>query len=334
MKTFGQWLLTEVRPMPNKRDWMTTKATTQYEPLRDSDTVRVYHGFRDFHLALRAIKFGLSGKEIVGRNYSYETNNNRSGLFCSAEMEVAKEFTSAYGVAVIIEFQCRARDLEAPVWPGGSYTVQGGMSQYWKGDSREEQDADREAGRLQARADVQKMRHVPDNIKQSDRPEMAFQLMSGRELQALFIGHLDPNGIRAVWVREPSEKGYQLTTSPFHRITRQEFLQKYGTTLAKWDYSEDDYTSRVFRPRDEFNADLFVDRLAKKFYGDYTPERMASMGMKSPEDEVIDGSRYLNDSQLLRYLWPKQHKGGVDWLHKIKQHNTGDEPAAALATAD
>ena len=63
MRTFTQWLQ-EVRPMPGKGDWTDLDRA---EPLRDTDTVRVYHGFRDFNLALRAISKGISGQEVVGR---------------------------------------------------------------------------------------------------------------------------------------------------------------------------------------------------------------------------------------------------------------------------
>jgi len=304
MRSFKQWL-NEVREMPGKRrskSW-SKQDEKEHEPLRDSDTVRLYHGFRDFHLALRAIQKGISGQELVGRVYSYENNNNPKGLFVSTEMEVAKEFSSAYGVAVIIEFHCKAKDLEAPVWPNGSYTVQGQMSGMFHSDD------ERENQRMKEREETLKAKHVQDHIKKSDRPELASTLMASREFQALFMGHLDPNMIRAVWVREPDEKGYQSMSRSFERITRQTFISKYGKTPIKWGY-EDDYEYRAFKPNDTWNADKFLKTMAAKLYAKgHVPE--------DPIEAIIDGIKYMSDSQLLRYVWPKQYKDAVDWKHKI-----------------
>ena len=302
MNTFKQWLL-EVREMPGKISphW-SKRDEKEYEPLRDTDTVRVYHGFRDFHLALRTVKRGISGQELVGRTYSYENNNNPKGLFVSTDIKVAGEFSSTYGTAVIIEFQCRVKDLEAPVWPNGSYTVQGQMSgMFTDGDERE-------AARLKAREDVKNMRHMPDSVKKSDRPELAQQMMASREFQALFIGHLDPNMVRAVWVREPVD-GYQRIDKAFTRMTRQAFLAKYGKTPVQWGHN-DSYEFRAFKPTDEWDADKFIATMAAKFYkGAHQPD--------DPAQEIIDGTKFMGDSQMLRYVWPKQYKAAVEWKHKI-----------------
>ena len=286
--------------MPGKGDWTDLDRA---EPLRDTDTVRVYHGFRDFNLALRAISKGISGQEVVGRVYSYETNNNPKGLFVSTSIKVAGEFSSSYGVAVVIEFQCRAKDLEAAVWPSGNYTVQGQMSQYFNDPS------ERETQRLKDREDVKGMRHMPEPVKKSDRPELAQQLMASRELQALFMGHLDPNMIRAVWVREPVD-GYQRVDKAFSRMTRQAFLSKYGKTKVEWGH-EDSYEMRVFKPTEEWNTDKFIDTLATKFYG-------GKHRIDDPKQEIIDGAKYMGDHQILCYVWPKQYEGAVKWLHQIK----------------
>ena len=44
--------------------------------LKDSDYIRVFHGFRDMEDAIAACRYGISGKSRVGRVYSYEADNN------------------------------------------------------------------------------------------------------------------------------------------------------------------------------------------------------------------------------------------------------------------
>ena len=127
-------------------------------PLKDTDVVRVYHGFYDNKYAYQFCKYGASGKELTSRVYSYESNNNPYGLFVTSNFKKAKDFSRPYnGLAVIIEFNARVKDLEAPVWPGGGYTVQGQMSHYWKGNDLKAQMADRESGRLKGREDIKKV---------------------------------------------------------------------------------------------------------------------------------------------------------------------------------
>lgn len=66
------------------------------EPIKDSDTIRVYHGFRDFNDTYEACKIGLSGTDRTKRIYSYEYVNNPQGLFVTINFKTAKEFTGAY----------------------------------------------------------------------------------------------------------------------------------------------------------------------------------------------------------------------------------------------
>jgi hypothetical protein len=107
---------------------------TKEEPLKDNDTIRVYHGFNDFDDAIIAVKYGLSGKEKARRIYSYEANNNPYGLFVTLDFEKAKDFSHPRkdGTVVVFELNVKVSDLEAPVWPGGAFTTPGQYSQYWE----------------------------------------------------------------------------------------------------------------------------------------------------------------------------------------------------------
>ena len=49
------------------------------KPLKDTETIRVYHGFYSYNTALEILKKGLSGKERARRIYSFESGNNPYG---------------------------------------------------------------------------------------------------------------------------------------------------------------------------------------------------------------------------------------------------------------
>lgn len=278
--------------------------------LKDTEVVRVYHGFYDTHHAYQFCKYGASGKELIGRVYSYESNNNPYGLFVTSEFKTAKEFSRpSDGIAIIIEFHAKVKDLEAPVWPGGGYTVQGGMSQYWKGDSRKDQMADRERGRLKTRDDIKKSnRSDLDFAKKSDRPELAQSLFYSREYQALFVGDLDPNMIRAVWVYE-GENSPKWET--FKRITRQEFLNKYKQLDNEKNRGNHGWAEhpadKVYKPNEDWaGIDDFIKRYAKKLgYEEQYVKDIVVDSMKS------DGGKETIFSTFEKNLWPKQMKQAV-----------------------
>ena len=278
------------------------------EPLKDSDTIRVYHGFNNYEDAIIAIKFGFSGKEKAKRIYSYESNNNPNGVFITLDLETAKKFTyprSKRGIVVILELSVKVSDLEAPVWPGGSYTVQGQMAQFWK-----DKDDRYEKGTLKAREAASDDEN--NFISGSDRPEVAASL-AGSERQALFMGDINPNMIKSIYFGESGKHGY--SPKRLDRISRKEFLNKfethepeddaYGRTSNKG-YEYHDKKSKLFKPNDDLSIEV-LDSAAKK-------RRYES------------GEQYLraiiDNDYLEAYLWPKQISQVDDFLKTIDTDET------------
>ena len=229
------------------------------EPLLDTDTIRVYHGAFDFNTITNAIQYGLTGDTYANRRYSYEANNNPKGLFVTPDLKTAKEFGD-----YVLEIHTKVSDLEAPVWPGGNFTVQGGMSGTFSDDD------EREAERIKQR-ELNKT-HDLDVIKNSDRPELAASLIATGEPQALFTGNLDSNSVRAVWISTNPARINQ----PYKRYTIPEFIKKletdgisnrYGSTYNKMDTTSDnarEASQKLVKPRDTVTADELINKLQQQ----------------------------------------------------------------------
>lgn len=266
------------------------------KPLRDSDIIRVYHGFNNYEDAIMAVKFGFSGKEKAKRVYSYESNNNPYGLFVTLDFETAKKFThprSKKGISVILELSVKVSDLEAPVWPGGSYTVQGQMAQFWK----DEKDRYKQ-GTLKAREEAKNS--DIDFITNSDRPEVAATLM-GSEKQALFIGDINPNMIKSVFYGESGKHG--INPSRFERMAPKKFLNKfeshepernYDNTISNKGMEYNRKKNKFFNPNDEFSMDKLDKIIKDKNYGYDSAEELVGILIKHNE--------------LENYFYPKQIK--------------------------
>jgi hypothetical protein len=237
--------LTEVR-------YINTKRIDSEQPLSDSETIRVYHGFNKFDDVETVLKKGLSGKERARRIYSYESGNNPYGLFVSVDFNVIKRAGFAHS-GVIIEFSTKVSDLEAPVWVGGrSYFVQGEYTKSFKDlDEREQQ-------RLINR---QKAGESPyDYISKSDRPELADVIFDNPERQALYIGDLNPNMLKYVWYNEILDKERR-TNGEWVRMTRKDFINKLKINTKNERYLK-------YLPNDNFNFDDFVKKYFKGGYND------------------------------------------------------------------
>ena len=182
-------------------------------PLKDDETITVYHGFNSFLDAAIATKYGLSGKVKAKRVYSPESNNNPKGLFVSPSFKIAKKFATC---GVVIEFNVKVGQLEAPVWPKGSYAIQGQMASYFKDDEEREK----------KRSEMRDAHKVSDdkNVAKSDRPELSATLAKMAEKQALYVGDLNPNMIRAVWYNETLHKNNRIN-GPWDRITVKDFYK-------------------------------------------------------------------------------------------------------------
>ena len=272
---------------------------TRFQPLKRGDTVRVFHGFHDMPHAVQAATNGLSGRSRAERRYSYEYDNNPQGLYVTLSIDVAKEFTSR----VIMEFATAAENLEGPVWPGGGYTVQGQMAQYF-GHGAPGRAARNAKRREMTAQEIEMGKPNPDlygHIPQSDDPHMAFWLTTGREYQALFVGHLNPEDITAFYVSNDPKKDGRY--AEWTRLSREAFLAAHG--------DEKHRSRRVFSPNEDFDGNEFVRRMNAKFRGD----RIESMLQNAADDirrSSHAGARF--QSYFENYLWPKQYVPAMRWL--------------------
>lgn len=257
-------------------------------PIKDSDKIRVYHGFYNAKDALTCLIHGLSGQQRARRIYSYESGNNPKGLFVSTDFKVVKRNFSGSGV--IIEFETFASNLEAPVWAGqDEYFVQGQMTKDFNSD--EERSAEQLRKRKKyAENDPEDFRYSKNRISKSERPDLADAIFNNAEHQALFIGHLNPNEIKTVWFNE-GLYFRNMTNEPWTRYDRKTFLKKFGNELAKRNSgAREEAQSKMFKPNDNFNLNV-IRKQAKDHAWD--------------ADDLIDllktDSYYQN-----MFLWPKQ----------------------------
>lgn len=295
-------LINEVRYLtpPNYK----TRNYDNEQPVKDSESIRVFHGFNRFSDAENVMKNGLSGKENANRIYSFELGNNPYGLFVSIDFNlVAKNFAHS---GVIIEFTTRVYDLEAPVWVGGrSYFVQGEYTQSFKNLGEREQ---------QRLLNRQKSGENPyEAISKSDRPELAETLFNNFEKQALYIGDLNPNMIKYVWYNERLHKD-RMTDGKWERLTRKDFINKLNVKTKKDDYD-------IWYPNDDFSLDKFFD--ANNLASYYKDKKLRI------DDPLFYMFMNYNEYELKQtmHLFPKQIKQimdlrKTDYFQKyIDEHN-------------
>ena len=279
------------------------KIIEKESPFKESDVITVYHGFRDADDAYITTLYGLSGKDKVGRAYSYESNNNPFGLFVTTNFNTAKEFASR---GYIIEFDVQYRNLESPVWPSGSYTIQGESSQSWDWNNLDNQ---REEGRLKQREKA--LQNEFEAIRKSDRPELAESLMTPREYQALFVGHLPPNKISAVYTPILQEDGIPRVNDSWEKLSVQEFhdrfkerIQSIESGKTKLSDRNRNIKNRLFGPNENFNPQAIAD----KFFG-------------SDFDQMIKQFKMFGKNQtkhiVENLLWPKQVPEMLQWVESL-----------------
>lgn len=276
---------------------------------KENDILTVYHGFNDCAVAYTVLKFGLSGKDRAPRAYSYESNNNPKGLFVTGNFDIARRFDYC---GIIIGFQTAYSELESPVWPGGTYTVQGQASEYWGQDWENERKQKQEENRknIIENEDELKYNENAEFIRGSDRPELAYMLKSSTEQQALFTGDLNPEDLK-VWYSNRLKNDRLITRGmeDYKEITVEEALKilegesQYAEKRDVYDL----YKSRqFFKPKEEFSPDVFAQRLGA-VYKDYAGE--------SPE-EIKQSIKWLANDQnyITRMFWPKQQQKFIEWL--------------------
>jgi len=273
------------------------------KPIKDSETIRVFHGFSSHskNEIFNILKNGLSGKVRADRIYSYEVGNNPKGLFVSIDFNIVKKNFASSGI--IIEFTSKVSDLEAPVWVGGrTYFVQGEYTESFKNlDERE----------LQRLINRQKAGESPyDYISKSDRPELADTIFNNYEKQALFVGDLDPNMIKAVWYHDGLFKDSDIR-GRWNRLSRKEFINKLkvNTNRDKNNIKflpNDDFTIEKFRSFLETDEDLniYLDQIINyDLDNDYTLKQYGfwPKQIKQLRDLNSKGyfDKYLNESKLI-----------------------------------
>ena len=313
MISFKEFFKKYSKPLSSLNEAKVVTPDRGKEPINFGDTIRVYHGFKDTRDALDAAKVGMSGKERANRVYSYESNNNPIGLFVSSSLKNAKEFTGAYeNISVIAEIHAPESDLEIPVWPGGSYTVQGGMSEYWSNDPDENKDQRKIAQKEKTQWILnQAKKQGFDWILKSDRPDLAWFLQMGGENQALFTGDIDPNSIRAFWIREKGKNGYHSINDPFVRISRMEFIKKVQSTYSPKNLKRDFYDKRggkkLFNPREKFDVEKLLNGIGRGDR-DYSLNTVQQLAKNDYDPEEI----------LNTYLWPNQMNDAKIWWNSLR----------------
>lgn len=276
---------------------------SRFQPFRGGDTLRVFHGFHSMEEASIAATYGLSGQHEANRRYSYEHDNNPKGLFVTLKLDVAKEFTSR---GAIMEFTVPVSDLESPVWPGGGYTVQGQMAQYFGhgAKGRAARLAKRREMTAQAQEWAKNNGEYGSHIVQSDDPLLAHSLTGGREYQALYVGHLNPENITAFYVsNDPGKDGRWAT---WRRLSREEFLAEYPADPSKsWKHN------RLFAPDEAFDGDEFLRRMVAR----WDRERVEFM-LQSAAEQIRRSPKAAGRfvGYFENYLWPKQYAPAMRWL--------------------
>lgn len=301
------------------------------EPIKDDDRIRVYHGC-DLKTACHIAINGTSGREYHPRTYSYESGMNPLGIFVTTDFEVAKKFGSSNSGMCVIEFTAFGRDLESPVWNGSdSYFCQGSNPMPFNGKA--ERDAQKERYRQNA-MNAKDYSYVDngkeivlskDYIRKSDKPEMADSIFSNAEHQALFMGDLNPNMIKRIWVNMPEDDGYVKTTNAYVPMTVKEFLKKFSDREWQdgYDYKGQPVyykirKEKLFNPNEDVSGfnDL-VDRVwankkERKFYKsrEQVEKNLKEAGLlqSPPSDFAFDYIKGI--------LWPKQiiELYGKEWF--------------------
>ena len=299
MKTFIKSLL---REQLDEVRYVDTDYGKTHEPISDTETIRVYHGFHTMDDVTNTLENGLHGKKKAKRIYSYESGNNPYGLFVSVKFDVVKRNFASSGV--IMEFSTKVSDLEAPVWVDGrSYFVQGEYTKSFKDlDDREKQ-------RLINR---QKEGESPyDHISKSDRPELAATIFNNPEKQALYIGDLNPNMVKNVWYNEILHKENR-TNGPWEKYSIRDFIKLMNMT-PRPEVSKQTKGFKRFRPNDDFSMDYFKDRNGNwylEFINNFANGKMSDEKLKRMDvyPKQIAQMKKLRDDGFFNEFLEKQKK--------------------------
>jgi hypothetical protein len=309
-----------------KNNW-----TDEYnqEPIKNGEKIRVFHGC-ELQTACQIAIEGTSGRTYHPRQYSYESGMNPLGIFVTTDFEVAKKFGASNTGMCIIEFTADANDLESPVWNGqGTYFGQGtNPMPFNNADERNNQ-------KMQYRKDAQNLeddyyyvngkKHdlSMSHIRNSDKPELANSIFRNNEHQALFMGDLNPNMIKRIWVNLPGDNGYVHTSNAYRPMSVREFLKAFGNKeWTDYDYGRNRKykikKTRLFDPAENVSSfnDL-IDRLYSKEKNYFKTREEAAQCLKDQGMLQSPPSDYAYDT--IKYeLWPRQiiQLYGKDYFNK------------------
>lgn len=306
--------------------------TSIQEPIMNGEKIRVFHGC-GIKTAAEAVIKGLSGRERHTRSYSYEAGMNPLGLFVTVDFHKAKDFGYDNQGMCVLEFTVDASDLESPVWNGqDTYFGQGSNPMpFSNADERNAQKARYREKALETPDETftdwtidkngnRKFKDMvlsKEYIRNSSKPELAQSIFNNYEHQALFMGDLNPNMIKRVWVKLPitDENGKKYLSSSvnytpmsrkaFYRMVKnmEFYVEGYYNKYSKID------NQKIFNPNDDV---ISKDNVAKKYW-----ERFDKMHGDSLEDtkQWLEDSGFFDGEKLLyntsiEYItslfWPKQ----------------------------
>ena len=291
-------------------------------PIKNSDKIRVFHGC-SLETALDICLHGTSGYEWHPRTYSYESGMNPLGIFVTTNFYKATDFGNTYGTRCVIEFTASANDLETPVWNNSdSYFGQGSNPMPFH--DKEERNAQKLKYHNDALNmkdddyyDVNSKQFKPlssDFIRKSDKPAMAKNIFMNNENQALFMGNLNANQIKRVWVEEKGKGPNYIPMKPnvfvkkFYYKKEKEYQDKL---MMKWGDNGFGYEHKLYQPNENFQGwDDLYDRYAKlqvKNYG-YDYESSYKLIKEIFEKNLIDKDNinrtFINEIKI--FMWPKQ----------------------------
>lgn len=287
------------------------------EPIKNGEKIRVFHGC-ELKTACQIAIEGTSGKTYHPRQYSYESGMNPLGIFVTTDFEVAKKFGVSNTGMCIIEFTADTNDLEAPVWNGqGTYFGQGTNPMPFKNAE------ERNAQKMQYRKDAQSLEDDDyyvggkkhdismGHIRNSDKPELANSIFRNNEHQALFMGDLNPNMIKRIWVNLPGDNGYVHTTNAYRPMSVKAFLKEFGNKeWVDYDYGRNRKyrikKTRLFDPAENVRSfDDLIDGLYQKEKNYFKTRDEAAQCLKDQGMLQNPPTDYAFDT-IKHELWPRQ----------------------------
>lgn len=288
-----------------------------HQPIMNGDKIRVFHGC-SLETAVQIAIEGTSGRVYHPRSYSYESGMNPLGIFVTTDFNTAKKFGNDNNGMAILEFTVDANDLESPIWNGSdSYFGQGSNPMPF--NNKEERNQQKLRYRENAKSvnddsyalNGKQYQINHDHIRNSDKPEVAYNIFMNTEHQALFMGDLNPNMIKRVWINEQQPNGYVNTSKSYIPYTMRDFKKKFGN-MKFFSYMDNKgnivyskkKTHKIFKPNENATFEELINRLCNNRGHDRERviKNLENCGMlsKEPYDYTI--------TTIQNLLWPKQIK--------------------------